>query len=101
MPADASSTTSAAGVGELEQVVSSADHCPFGSDLFEAAEQELAEASGIFDLAEHGFDGLLSQTIPTAAPGELELVGHSGLARAFRPCPKAGGMGLTVACPTG
>ena len=79
------STTSQSGVGELEQVVSGADHCPFGSDLFEAAEQELAEASGIFDLAEHGFDDLLSQTIPTAPPGELELVRHGGFARAFGP----------------
>jgi hypothetical protein len=41
-------------VGEFEQVVDGADHRPLGSDLVEAAEEELAEAAGMFDLADTG-----------------------------------------------
>ena len=48
-------------LGELEEVVGGADHCPLSSDLFEAAQQELAEASGVFDLTKDGLDDLFAQ----------------------------------------
>jgi len=53
----------------FEQVVEGADHRPLGCDLVEAAQMELAEASGMFDLAEHGLDDLLSQAV-AAAPAD-------------------------------
>jgi hypothetical protein len=84
---------------ELEQIVDRADHGPLGSDLVEAAQEELAEASGMFDMAEHRFDDLLSQTVAAAPAGELEFSGHGGLARSFGPAPRTGGMFLAVACP--
>ena len=64
------SMTSPRCVGELEEIVDGADHRPLRSNLVEAAEEELPEAPGMFNLAEHGFDDLLSQTI-SAAPGAL------------------------------
>ena len=48
--------TSPCCVGELEQIVDGADHRPLRSDLVEAVQEEPAEASGRFDLAEHRFD---------------------------------------------
>jgi len=50
-------------IGELEQVVDGADHRPLGSDLVEATEEELAEASCMLDLAEHRLDDLLSEAV--------------------------------------
>ena len=88
-------------IGELEQVVDGADHRPLGSDLVEATEEELAEASCMLDLAEHGLDDLLSEAVATAPTGALELCRHGGLARSFRPTPRTGGMGLAVTCPAG
>jgi hypothetical protein len=38
-------------IGELEQVVDGADHRPLGSDLVEATEEELAEASCMLEPA--------------------------------------------------
>ena len=52
--------------GEFREVVGGADHGPFGSDLIDAAEEELAEAAGLFDVSEYGFDGLFSHSISTA-----------------------------------
>jgi len=88
-------------IRELEQVVDGADHRPLGSDLVEATEEELAEASCMLDLAEHGLDDLLSEAVATAPAGALELCRHGGLARSFRPTPRTGGMGLAVTCPAG
>src|SRR5580658_11346305 len=93
------SMTSRGGVGELEQIVGGADHGPLGSDLVEAAQEELAEASGMFDMAEHRFNDLLSQAVTAAPAGELEFSGHGGLARSFGPAPRTGSMFLAVACP--
>ena len=61
-------------LGELEEVVGGADHCPLSSDLFEAAQQELAEASGVFDLTKDGLDDLFAQAIlnNTAVPTPIE-----------------------------
>jgi putative transposase len=35
-----------------------ADHGPFGTNFLDAAQQKLAEASGLFDLPEHRLDDL-------------------------------------------
>ena len=66
-------------VGELEQIVGGADHRPLRSDLVEAAQEELAKAAGMFDLAEQRFDDLLSQAVAAAPAGALEL-------SPWRPC---------------
>src|SRR5580704_18284144 len=95
------SLTSRRGVSELEQIVDGADHRPLGSDLVEAAQEELAEASGMFDVAEHRFDDLLSQAVAAAPAGELEFSGHDGLARSFGPTPRTGGMRLAMARSAG
>ena len=60
------------GDGELGQVVGGADHRPFACDLLAAAQQELTEAPGLLDLAEHRLDGLLAQAVAAAAPGTPE-----------------------------
>src|SRR5258708_12986103 len=93
--------TSPCCVSELEQIVDGADHRPLGSDLVEAAQEELAEASGVFDLAEHRFDDLLSQAVAATPAGALEFCRHGGLARASRPTSRSGGMRLAVARPAG
>src|ERR1700686_1580475 len=98
---DTVSMTSPRGLGEFEQVVDGADHRPLGSDLVEAAQEELAEASGMLDLAEHRFDDLLSQAVAAAPAGALEFCRHGGLARAFGPSSRPGGIRLAVARPTG
>ena len=66
------------GVGcELEEVVGGADHGPFLSDLFEAAEEELAEASCGFDLTEDRLDDLLSQSVSTASRSLSQALPHT------------------------
>ncbi len=50
-------------------VPSHGDQAPFASDLFEAAEQELAEAHDRFDDAEHRLRGLLAQGVELLALG--------------------------------
>src|SRR5258707_15619896 len=98
---DIVSMRSPRGFRELEQIVDGADHRPLGSDLLEAAQEELAEASGMLDLAEHRFDDLLSQAVAAAPAGALEFCRHGGLARAFGPASRPGGIRLAVAGPTG
>src|SRR5689334_25116871 len=63
-------------VDELCEVVGGADERPFLADLVDAAQQELAKAPGLLDLAEHGFDDLLAQPIAAAPAGVAELVAH-------------------------
>src|SRR5476651_790347 len=92
--ADLLRMTSPCGVGELEQIVDGADHRPLASDLVEAAQEELAEASGVFDLAEDGFDDLLSQAVAAAPAAAFEFCRHGGLARSFGPSSRAGGVRL-------
>src|SRR3954447_18608421 len=53
---------------ELEKVVGGADHGPFAPDLIEAAQEELAEASGMLDLSEHRLDHLLALPVNAAPP---------------------------------
>jgi hypothetical protein len=54
--------------------VGGADHRPFLSDLAEAAEEELSEASRRLDLTEHRLDDLLAQ----AVPGQPQSVAAGG-----------------------
>ena len=49
------------GGGQLVEVVGDADERPFMTHLIEAAQQELAEAPGLLDLAEDRLDGHLAQ----------------------------------------
>src|SRR5437867_3265541 len=70
---------------EFEQVVGGADHRPFASDLVEAAQQELSEASGLLDLTKDGLDDLLAQAIAAAPAASFELGGHGGNTRAAAP----------------
>jgi hypothetical protein len=67
-----------AGGKQLGQVVGGADERPFGLDLGEPAQQELAEAAGVLELAEHRLDRLLAQPVARATAGTLELGGHPG-----------------------
>src|SRR5450432_1508761 len=93
--------TSPGSFREFEQIVDGADHRPLGSDLVEAAQEELAEASGMLDLAEHRFDDLLSQAVAAAPAGALEFCRHGGLARAFGPSSRPSGIRLAVTRPAG
>jgi hypothetical protein len=93
--------TSPCCAGELEQIVDGADHRPLCCDRVEAAKEERAEASGMFDLAEHRFDDLLSQAVAATPAGALEFCRHGGLARAFRPKARPSGICLAVARPAG
>jgi hypothetical protein len=43
--------------------VGSADKSPLGAHLFEAAQQELAESTRLFDLSEHRLGQLLAQPV--------------------------------------
>src|ERR1700739_4467586 len=76
--------TSACRVSQLEEVVDGADQRPFASDLVEAPQQELPEASGMFDLPEHRLNDLFAQPVSAAAAGPLELGRHGSLARPAR-----------------
>src|SRR6266849_7422226 len=67
---------------EFCEVVGDADHGPFGFDLVDAAQEELAEASCLLDLAKDGLDDLFSQSIPASIACALELCAHSGYERA-------------------
>src|SRR5437764_12941552 len=63
---------------EFCEVVGGADHGPFGFDLVDAAQEELAESSCLLDLAEDGLDDLFSQSIPASIACALELGAPSG-----------------------
>jgi hypothetical protein len=47
-----------------------------GTHCLDATQQELAEASCLFDLSEHRLDDLFSQPVPAAPSRLLELVSH-------------------------
>src|ERR1700738_5066158 len=63
-------------LGELEEVVGGANGCPFGADVVEAAQQELAEAARLFDLPENRLRELVAQPIGAGVPAGLELCAH-------------------------
>src|ERR1700692_5114728 len=50
-------------LGQLEEVVGGTDDGPLGAHFFEAAQQELAETAGLFDLSEHRLGQLLAQPV--------------------------------------
>jgi len=73
-----------------------ADDRPLASDLIEASQQQLPEASGVLDLTEHGLDDLLAQPIAAASPGSFELERHGGDARTAAPSAFAARVVLAV-----
>src|ERR1700756_2621001 len=75
------SVRSACRVSQLQEVVDRADHRPFASALVEAPQQELPEASGMFDLPEHRLNDLFAQPVAAAAGGPLWLCCHRGPVR--------------------
>ena len=78
-----------------------ADHGPFGFDLVDAAQEELAEASCLLDLAEDGLDDLFSQSIPASIACLLELCAHSGDERARFELPFCRGRLGAMLLPSG
>ena len=53
-----------------------ADHGPLGSHFFDAPQQELAEAACLFDLSEHWFHHLLSQSVGRFEAAVVDLLSH-------------------------
>src|SRR6202171_5516907 len=86
---------------EFCEVVGGADHGPFGFDLVDAAQEKLAEASCVLDLAEDGLDDLFSQSIPASIACALELCAHSGDERAGFKLPFCRGRLGAVLLPSG
>src|SRR4030081_3463665 len=86
---------------EFCEVVCGADHRPFGFDLADAAQEELAEASCLLDLAEDGLDDLFSQSIPASVACALDLCAHSGDERAGFELPFCRGRLGAVLLPSG
>jgi len=74
-----------------------ADHRPFGAHFFDAAQQKLAEASGLLDLTEHRFHDLFSQAITAAVSGAFELSPHGLGQRAAGPSLFGGDCGCSWA----
>src|ERR1700730_2772648 len=70
-------------LGQLEEVVDGADDGPLGAYFFEAAQQELTETAGLFDLSEHRLGQLLAQPVGARVPAGLDLRAHSLYARRF------------------
>ena len=58
--------------GQFQHVVSTTEETPLAGDL----QQELPEASRLFDLAKHWFNHLLAQTRATAMPGSSQANLH-------------------------
>src|SRR4051794_41067858 len=85
---------------EFEQVVGGADHRPLASDLIEAAQQELSEASGVLDLTKDRLHDLFAQAITAAPAATFELGGHGGNTRAGAP-PFATAARVIVPGPAG
>jgi hypothetical protein len=78
--------------GELGEVVGGADQGPLGTHLLNAAQQELAEASCLFDLSEHRLHDLLPQPVPAAPSRPLELSSHGLRQRPAGPALVVGGV---------
>lgn len=86
--------------GRIQHVVGTADEAPLTGDLRQAPQQELPEATSLFDLAKHGFDHLLSQMIATTMTGSFQADLHRVDSRPRDGLPYAGGRGLAVPLPT-
>ena len=63
---------------QLQQVVNRADQTPFALDLLKTSHEELSEATRLFDLPKHRFDGLLAQPVATASSGSRQGGAHRG-----------------------
>src|SRR6266436_1899029 len=61
---------------QLQEVVGGADHGPFGTHFLDAPQQELAEAACLFDLSEHRFHHLLSQSVGCFEAAVVDLLSH-------------------------
>src|SRR6266581_7344141 len=66
---------------QLEEVVGGADHGPLGPHFLDAAQQELAEAACLFDLSEHRFHHLLSQSVRRFEAAVVDLFAHQSRQR--------------------
>src|ERR1700704_6139703 len=77
---------------EFCEVVGGADHGPFGFDLVDAAQEELAE---------DGLDDLFAQSIPASIACALEFCAHSGDERAGSELPFCRGRLGAVLLPSG
>ena len=53
-----------------------ADHGPLGTNFLDAPQQELAEAACLFDLSEHRFHHLLSQSVGCFEAAVVDLLSH-------------------------
>ena len=53
-----------------------ADHGPLGTHFFDAPQQELAESARLFDLSEHRFHHLLSQSVGRFEAAVVDLLSH-------------------------
>src|SRR4029434_9278433 len=89
------------GCCKLEEVVGGTDHGPLVSDLGEAAEEELSEASCRLDVTEDRLDDLLAQAVSAAVAGAAQLGGHGGDARSLASAPFAGGIAGAMTGPAG
>ena len=76
----------------------SAEQLPFGSNIVEAAEEKLPEASGLFDLANHRFDNLFPQPVPSSLTTALDLDCHRDHSRLLLETPP--GFGLVAVAAT-
>src|SRR5258705_4510983 len=65
---------------QLQEVVGGADHGPFGTHFLDAPQQELAEAACLFDLSEHRFHHLLSQSVGCFEAAVVDLPAPPSLA---------------------
>ena len=63
-------------LGELCDVVGGADQRPLCLHGLKATQQELSKSSCLLDLPEHRLDDLLSQSVPAAITGALQLPPH-------------------------
>src|SRR5271170_2971873 len=61
--------------GELEEIVNGAEDSPLGLGVGEAAQEKLAKAAGLLDLAEDRLDHLLAQAIAATPGAALEPPG--------------------------
>src|ERR1700678_2855700 len=53
-----------------------ADQCPLCLHCLKATQEELSKSSCLFDLPEHRLHDLLSQSVPAAITGALQLLPH-------------------------
>ena len=63
-------------LGELCDVVGGADQRPLCLHGLKAAQQELSKSSCLLDVPEHRLHDLLSQSVPAAITGALQLLPH-------------------------